>query len=169
LDYRKIADLPVHVADYPMNWASNEDGKVICYNSLLNVEKAALEHDEIRERLTLDREPLCEMIKTSRDRVYVFSEESAADGEGEGDKERDKQADDPPAVQVHPIERQQDYHLLLVYREPGESHSSAQRWRLRLSSNGIVQCKVRDAHWPSPEEQKRRAWRDRMAGWKWRK
>lgn len=146
LDYRKFSELPKNVVDHPIKWSSSDDGQVICYRSLLNLDKSALEQDEIGERLTLDCEPLCEMIEATRNRLFVNVEE-----------------DDPDnPVQVHPIERQQDYNLLLVYSQPGHHHSSAQRWRLRLGSKGIVQCKSKDARWPSPEKQKKQAWGDRM-------
>lgn len=145
VDYRNLADLPRSVADNAMPSAQGDDAQVICYRSLLTPEKSALERDEIRERITLDFEALCEMIKVSRDRLFVY---------GEGDE---------PAIQVHPIERQQEYHLLVVSREPAQQHNEAQLWRLYLGSNGIVQCKSRDASWPSPEKQKKGRWLEGIA------
>lgn len=147
VDYRILSELPRRIADNAIKSAHNDDAQVICYRSLLNPDKATLEHDEIRERLTLDFEALCEMIKVSRDRLFTYAE---------GD-------DSAAAIQVHPIERQQDYNLLLVSTKPGQHHSSAQLWRLRLGSNGIIQCKSKDANWPSPKEQKKRGWGDRVA------
>ncbi len=147
VDYWNLSDLPRAIADIATKSATSDDAQVICYRSLLKPDKAALEHDEIRERLTLDFESLCEMIKVSRDRLFVCEE-------GE---------DSEFAVQVHPIERQQDYHLLLVSTEPGQAHSSAQLWRLKLGSNGIVQCKSKDPNWPSPEDQMKRSWWDRIS------
>lgn len=149
LDYRNLSELPRNVADNAIQSAQNDDAQVICYRSRLHPEKAALQHDEIRERLTLDFEDLCEMIKVSRDRLFVY-------GEGEGD-------DAAASIQVHPIERQQDYNLLLVSSQPAQQHVSAQLWRLRLGSNGILECKSKDVTWPSPEVQQKRAWRNRTA------
>jgi hypothetical protein len=147
LDYRKLSELPRNVTGHPIKWPSSDDGQVICYRSLLNLDQAALEQDEIGEHLTLDCELLCKMIKASRDRLFVYAG-----------------GDDPAvAVQVHPIERQQDYNLLLVSTQPGQNYTSAQRWRLRLGSNGIVQCKSKEAQWPSPEKQKKQGWWDSMA------
>src|SRR5690606_17533330 len=107
LDYRKLGELPQRLAANATRWAGSDEAAVICYRSELQLEQAAVGQDELRERLTLDCEALCEMIKVSRDRLFVA---------GEG------------AVQVHAIERQQDYDLLLVQRQPGEAWTSAQRW-----------------------------------------
>ncbi len=146
LDYRKLPELPRAVAEHSGKWANSEERQVILYRSLLNLDKAALEDDEIRERITLDCEQLCELIKESRDRLYLL-----ADNE-----------DGTQEVQVHRIERQQDYNLLVVFREPGQDHSNAQRWRLRLGANGVVQCESKQLRWPSPEEQQQQRWWQRL-------
>ncbi|TVT34887.1 hypothetical protein [Marinobacter vinifirmus] len=52
--------------------------------------------------------------------------------------------------------------LLLVSEQPGQGHSAAQLWRLRLGNSGIVQSKSKDPNWPSPEEQMKRSWWDRI-------
>lgn len=147
LDYRKLNQLPRNIAENAPPASQNDDeAQVICYRSLLTPDKEVLDRDEIRERITLDLEAVCEMIKVSRDRVF-----SLAEGE-----------DVAGTIQVHPIERQQDYHLLLVSTRAGQPHSLARLWRLTLSSNGILEYKSKDAIWPSPDEQQKRGWRDRM-------
>jgi hypothetical protein len=146
VDYRNLSELPRRIADHAMKSAKADDAQVICYRSLLSPDKATLEQDEIRERLTLDFEALCEMIKVSRDRIFVYPK-----------------GDDPGnAIQTHSIERQQDYNLLVVSTEPNQRHSSAQLWRLRLARDGIVQCKSKGVNWPSLEKQKKHKWADRM-------
>lgn len=145
LDYRKLSDLPRKVRDHASKSASNDDALVVCYRSLLTPDRAALEQDEFQERLTLDCEALCEMIKVSRYQLFTYNQ--------------DIQGDDPSSkVEAHPIEMQQDYNLLLVHTQPGQSHSTAQYWRVRLGSDGIVQLKKREPQWPPPEEQKKRSW-----------
>ena len=69
VDYRNLQELPQVVASAVGRSANNDDAQVICYRSLLKPDKDTLEHDEIRERITLDFEALCEMIKVSRDRL----------------------------------------------------------------------------------------------------
>lgn len=146
VDYRNLSELPRSIAKNAIKSVHNDDAQAICYRSVLRPDKPVLEQDEIRERLTLDFEALCEMIKVSRDRLFV-----PANG------------DDPDVgIQTHAIERQQDYNLLVVSTQPGQRHSSAQRWRLRLGTNGIIQCKNKDANWPSPEDQKKRGLSERM-------
>lgn len=141
LDYRKLPNLPTMVREHSGKWATNEERQIICYRAQLNLDKSALEHDEIRERITLDTEQLCAMIQASHNRLFVRTD------------------DDPSGpVQAHPIEKQHDYNLLLVHTEPGQHFSSAQRWRLRLGTNGIVQCESKKAHWPEPPELKPSAW-----------
>ncbi len=62
--------------------------------------------------------------------------------------------DDPSsAVEAHPIDKQHDYDLLLVTTEVSQGYSSAQRWRLRLGTSGIVKCETKKVDWPSAEEQ----------------
>lgn len=140
LDYRKLPELPQQVLEHAGKWATNEERQIICYRSVLNLEKAALEHDQIQERLSLDCEEFCHMIQTTQNKLFVWAD-----------------PDDPSStVQAHPIEKQHDYNLLLVYTEPGETHSSAQRWRLRLRTTGIVQCESKNTHWPSAEEQQKK-------------
>lgn len=143
LDYRKLGELPRQVTEHAGKWATSEERQIICYRSQLNLDKAALEQNEIQERLSLDCEQLCEMIQAPRNRLFA-----AADEEN-------------PFVDIeaHAIEKQHDYNLLLVCTEPGQ-HSTAQRWRLRLGANGIVQCESRSLNWSVPEEQQR-GWRER--------
>ena len=132
LDYRKLPDLPREVRERSGKWATNEERQIICYRAVLNLERAALEQDEIRERLTLDCEPLCAMIQASDDKLYVSTDEKDPLG----------------SIEAHAIDKQHDYNLLLVHTEPGSGVSSAQRWRLRLGSNGVVLCESKKAHWP---------------------
>lgn len=147
LDYRKLPDLPPLVREHSGKWATNEERQIICYRVLMTLDKAALEHDEIRERLTLDCEQLCAMIQASHNKLFAQTEgdDSASD-------------DNKGSVQAHPIEKQHDYNLLLLHTNPGEHFPSAQRWRLRLGTNGIVQCESKKAHWPEPPELQHSAW-----------
>src|SRR5690606_32229030 len=103
------------------------------------LDKAALEHDEIRERLTLDCEQLCAMIQANHNKLFVRTDDE----------------DSPDSVQAHPIEKQHDYNLLLLHTKPGEHFPSAQRWRLRLGTHGIVQCENKKPHWPEPPQARR--------------
>jgi hypothetical protein len=136
LDYRKLPELPQQVLECSGKWATNEERQIICYRSVLNLDKTALEENQIQERLSVDCEELCEMIQATRNKLFVWTDQ-----------------DDPSSpVQAHPIEQQHDYNLLLVCTEPGQGHSSAQRWRLRLGRNGIVKCESKKSHWPNPEE-----------------
>lgn len=151
LDYRKLPDLPRQIRERSGKWATNEERQIICYRAVLNLDKAALEQDEIRERLTLDCEPLCALIQASHAKLFVNEDKS-----------------DPfSAVQAHAIEKQHDYNLLLVHTGPGASASSAQRWRLRLGSDGVVQCESKSAHWPDPVQAPPSAW-GRLRAW-WRR
>src|SRR5690606_15102276 len=110
LDYRKLNQLPRIIAENAPPASQNDDeAQVICYRSLLTPDKEVLDRDEIRERITLDLEAVCEMIKVSRDRVFSLVEGEDVAGN----------------IQVHPIERQQDYHLLLVSTRAGQPHSLA--------------------------------------------
>lgn len=140
LDYRKLGELPSQVTEHAGKWATSEERQIICYRSQLNLDKAALEQNEIQERLSLDCEQLCEMIQAPRNHLFVAADE------------------EKPFVDIeaHAIEKQHDYNLLLVCTEPGQ-HSTAQRWRLRLGANGIVQCESRGLNWSVPEQQ--RGWR----------
>lgn len=132
LNYRKLPDLSPQIRERSGKWATNEERQIICYRSELLFDKAALDKDEIRERITLDCEQLCAMIQASHNKLFVSNDE------------QDLLAD----IQAHPIEKQHDYNLLLVYSQPGQADSSAQRWRLRLGSQGIVQCESKKANWP---------------------
>ena len=150
LDYRRLPELPREIIDHSGNWASNEERQIICYRSELNLDKDALEQDEIQERLSLDCEHLCEMIQASKRRLFA-----PADG------------DDPFAsIEAHPIEKQHDYNLLVVHTEAGKPYSTAQRWRLRLGASGIVKCESKKTNWPTPEEQAPVPWRQRFSGWR---
>ena len=149
LDYRKLPDLPPLIREHSGKWATNEERQIICYRSLLNLDKAALEHDEIRERLTLDCEQLCAMIQASHNKLFVRTDD-----------------EDPFAIQAHPIEKQHDYNLLLVHTVPGQHFPSAQRWRLRLGVNGIVQCESKTAHWPEPPALPPSRWQRLVGRWR---
>jgi len=149
LNYRKLSELPREVAEHAGKWTTAEERQVIGYRAVVNLDKAALEQNQIQERLSLDCERLCETIQVSRHRLFA-----AAD------------PDDPFAsIEAHPIEKQHDYNLLVVCTEPGRHYSTAQRWRLRLGAHGIVHCESKKLQWPEPEEQ-RPGWRDRA--WRWR-
>ncbi len=143
VDYRKLSSLPRRVADNVMQSAKNDDAQTISYRSHLNVDKAALEHDEIRETIILDFAAICEMIKVSRDRIFTYAKEEDTDN----------------LIQTHSIERQQDYNLLVVTRAPGEEDAKAQLWRLRLERSGIVHYKSKDVSWDRPDKLKKRGWR----------
>lgn len=137
LDYRKLPELPQQVLEHSSKWTTNEERQVICYRSVLNLDKAALVQDQIQERLSLDCEELCAMIQPTRNKLFTWAGE-----------------DDPTSpAEAHPIEKQHDYDLLLVSSEGNQGYFSAQRWRLRLGTNGIVKCESKKTHWPSREEQ----------------
>lgn len=142
LDYRRQGDLPRPLAEHSARWATGEERQIIRYRSLLNLDKTALEQNEIQERLTLNCELLCDMIQAPSKRLF-----SAAD------------KNDPFAsIEAHAIEKQHDYNLILVCTDPGQHHSTAQRWRVRLSAQGIVQCESKPLNWPDPEEQQPSWW-----------
>ena len=134
LDYRKLGELKRAVREHSGKWATNEERQIVCYRSRLLLDKAALSQDEIQERLTLDFEPLCSLIQASHQQLYEWQEE---DGQA-------------PVIQAHTIEKQHDYNLLLVCRQPGEKAEIAQRWTLRLSAGGIVRCESKTVTWPEP-------------------
>lgn len=148
LDYYKLTDLPRDVLQHSGKWA-NEERHIICYRTHLQLDKAALEQNEIQERVNLDCEQLCELIEPTRNRLFKRVEKDGAF----------------TAVEGHPIEKQHDYNLLLVFTEPGQQHTSAQRWRLRLGTNGIVQCESRKLDWPTAEKQQHTSWLRRLSGW----
>lgn len=136
LDYRKLQELSQQVREHSDKWANNDERHIICYRSELYVDKEGLEQSQIEERLILDCKELCEMIQTTHDTLYAWSE-----------------TDNPSSpVQAHTIEKQHDYNLLIVHKGP-EGYSSAQRWRLRLGGQGVVKCDSKKARWPSPESQ----------------
>lgn len=147
LDYRKLPELPQQVLEHSGKWVTNEERWIICYRSRLTLDRSALEKDQLQERLELDCEALCEMIENTG--KQLFSCEDPAD---------------PNApIEAHPIEKQHDYNLLLVFTSPEQPHPLAQRWRLRLGAHGIVQCESKDSHWPIPPEQPTPNWRQRLA------
>lgn len=146
LDYRRLPELPRQVLDYSGNWASNEERQIICYRSELILDKDALKQDEIQERLSLDCEQLCEIIQASKHRLFVLTDDT----------------DPSAAIEAHPIEKQQDYDLLVVHTEAGKAFSTAQRWRLRLGASGIVKCESKKTNWPTPEEQFAAPWYRRV-------
>lgn len=137
LDYSKLPDLPKEVIDSSEKWTlSNDERQIICYRSVLNLDKDTLEKDQIQERISLNCEDLCEMIQATRNKLFAWED-----------------PDNPSAVQAHQIDKQHDYNLLLVCTEQGHNYSTAQRWRLRLGVNGIVQCEGKKTYWPSREKQ----------------
>lgn len=153
LDFRKLPGLPKEVLEHSGKWATNEERQIICYRSVFTLDKGALERDKIQERLSLDCEQLCAMIQATRNRLFKSVEEAEPFAE----------------IQAHPIEKQHDYNVLLLFTEPGQEHTVAQRWRLRLGANGIVQCETKKTHWPSPEEQLGRSRLQRLRDrWRWR-
>jgi len=139
LDYRKLGELQRAVREHSGKWATNEERQIVCYRSRLLLDKAALTQNQIQERLTLDFEPLCALIQASHQQLYEWQEE---DGQ-------------PPVIQAHAIEKQHDYNLLLVSRQPGEPGEIAQRWTLRLSAGGIVRCENKAVPWPDAESRSR--------------
>ncbi|CDZ94873.1 hypothetical protein [Pseudomonas saudiphocaensis] len=143
LDYRKLSELSKAVREHSGKWATNEERQIVCYRSKLVLDKAALSQDEIQERLILDFEPLCALIQASHQQLFEWKEE-----EGQ-----------PPFVQAHAIEKQHDYNLLVVCRQPGEEAPIAQRWTLRLSTSGIVRCENKPVVWPESPPQRRWWWR----------
>lgn len=137
LDFRKLPDLPPLMQERTGKWATNEMQQIVCYRSVLALDKTALEQDQIQERLSVNCEELCTMIQATRNKLYAWED-----------------PDNPSSpVRAHTIEKQHDYNLLVVISDPEQSYSSAQRWHLRLGSSGIVKCESKKAHWPSPEEQ----------------
>jgi len=147
LDYRKLPELPQQVLEHSGKWVTNEERWIICYRSRLTLDKTALEKDQLQERLELDCETLCEMIETTGKQLFVCEDP----------------ADPDAPIEVHPIEKQHDYNLLLVYTSPDQPYPLAQRWRLRLGAHGIVQCESKRSHWPAPPEQPAPTWRQRLA------
>ena len=142
LDYRKLAELRREVREHSGKWATNEERQIVCYRSRLYLEKAALAQDEIQERLILDCEPLCSLIQASHQQLYEWKEDEGQPGE----------------VQAHTIEKQLDYNLLVVHREPGKAGGVAQRWVLRLGAGGVVRCESKSVNWPEAPV-RRRWWR----------
>lgn len=138
LDYRKLSELSKPVREHSGKWATNDERQIVCYRSRLLLDKAALTQDEIQERLTLDLEPLSALIQASQQQLFEWKEE-----EGQ-----------PANVQVHAIEKQHDYNLLVVIRQPGKAGDIAQRWTLRLSTGGIVRCASKPVSWPEPASRK---------------
>src|SRR5690606_14291117 len=75
LDYRKLPELPLQVQEHSGTWATNEERQIICYRSVLNLDKVALEHDQIQDRLSLDCEELYSMIQTTKNKVFTWADE----------------------------------------------------------------------------------------------
>lgn len=138
LDYRKLGELTRAVREHSGKWANNEERQIVCYRSRLVLHKSALTQDEIQERLVLDFAPLCALIQASHQQLYEWLKD-----EGQ-----------PPVVQAHTIEKQHDYNLLVVCRQPGKKEI-AQRWTLRLGVDGIVRCENKVVAWPEPVPRKR--------------
>jgi hypothetical protein len=144
LDYRRLGELPAEVAGHSAKWATSEERQIICYRSLLSLDKAALEQNEIQEHLNLDCEQLCQLIETPMNRIFLPEDEEHPFA----------------SIGSHLIEKQHDYNLLLVSTSPGEP-PVAQRWRVRLGAKGIVQCESKKLTWPV-DEGSARGWR----GWR---
>lgn len=148
LEYRKVSELSPSILPRLGKWAVNEERQVICYRSVLNVGKAALEQDQIQERLSLDCGPLCDMIQATHNKLY-----------------RQEDAEDVLSpIEACSVDKQQDYNFLVVCSDPKQNYTRAQRWRLRLGTHGIVLCESRNTHWPSPEQQQKPHWRQRLRG-----
>lgn len=152
LDYRKSLELPQQVMYRSGKWATSEEPQVICYRSVLNLDKAALKKNHIQERLTINCEELCKTIQSNTNKVFSWQTKD----------------DFASEVQAHTIKKQHDYDLLLVFTERGQAYSKAQRWKLRLESSGIVSCKSEKSYWPSQQEQQKesrlRRLRNRLRG-----
>ncbi|MHB0765754.1 hypothetical protein ACYCFC_15445 [Stutzerimonas sp. NM35] len=142
LDYRRLSELSKAVREHSGKWATNEERQIVCYRSRLILDKAALTQDEIQERLILDFEPLSALIQASHQQLFEWKRE-----EGQ-----------PPVVQAHTIEKQHDYNLLVVCRQPGQEEPLAQRWTLRLGAAGIVRCENKSVAWPESSP-RRSLWR----------
>ena len=95
----------------------------------MTLDKAALEHDEIWERLTLDCEQRA-MIQASHNKLFAQTE---------GD---DSLATTTKVQSGPPIEKQHDYNLLLLHANRGIGSS------ITASCN----AKARRGHWPEPPE-----------------
>jgi len=145
MDYRKPPDLPQEVQEHSGTWAgNNEEQQIICFRSVLNLDKTALVENQIQERLSLDCEELCSMIQAARNKVFTWAEE-----------------DDPSSgVEAHPIDKQHDYDLLLVSTELDQGYSSAQRWRLRL---GTKNARARKRAGPALRSSRRKKGRSACA------
>ena len=144
LDHCKLSDLPRDVVEHSSKWA-NEDRHIICYRAHLQLGKEVLEHNEIQERISLDCEQLCDLIEPTGNRLFALADEPGEEGAFS-------------AIEAHAIEKQHDYNLLLVMTEPDKSYSTAQRWRLRLGAEGIVECVSKKLNWPEPEAQQKMPW-----------
>lgn len=146
IDYRKLPDLSLQVREHSDKWSANEERQIICYRSELDLDKEILEQHHIEERIVLDCKELCEMIQSAKDKLFVLTDPN----------------DPTSAIQAHTIEKQHDYNLLVVHTEPGNAYSTAQRWQVRLGSDGIVKCKAKKLKWPSPEEQEKKSLLQRL-------
>ncbi|HLT05469.1 MAG TPA: hypothetical protein VK019_10975, partial [Pseudomonas sp.] len=82
------------------------------------------------------------LIQASHQQLYEWKEDEGQPGE----------------VQAHTIEKQLDYNLLVVHREPGKAGGVAQRWVLRLGAGGVVRCESKSVNWPEAPV-RRRWWR----------
>ncbi len=147
IDYRKLPELSQRVREHSDKWSANDERQIICYRSELNLDKEILEQHQIEERLALDCKELCEMIQSAKDKLFVLADPK----------------DPSSAIQGHTIEKQHDYNLLVVHSGPGSGYSTAQRWHVRLGSDGIVKCKAKKLKWPSPEEQEKKSVLQRLS------
>ncbi len=152
LDYRKLSDLPQKIRQRSGRWANNDEGQIIHYRSVVKLDKNVLKEDQIQEGLTLDCEALSHLVEPATNRLFSWTDR-----------------DDPASIESHLIEKQRDYNLLLVVSDPDKDHSTAQRWHLQLTRNGIIRCKSKKANWPTPEQDQHKprleSFRDRLYRW----
>ncbi|MDX5385266.1 MAG: hypothetical protein LPK15_03800 [Alteromonadaceae bacterium] len=127
LDYRKPSELSPLVQSFSSKWVASDEQQTISYRTALTLFSANFKMNQFQERLSLDCEHFCEMIRSTTNQLYAWSDANGLTS----------------AIQAHPIEKQHDYNLLLIYSDPGQKQPSTQRWRIRLNSQGIVHCKAK--------------------------
>lgn len=125
LDYRKPSELSPLVQSFSSKWVVSDDQQTISYRTALTLFSANFKMNQFQERLSLDCEHFCEIIRPTTNHLYAWSDGNNFTS----------------GIQIHPIEKQHDYNLLLIYYEQGQKHPTTQRWRIRLNSQGIVHCK----------------------------
>ncbi|MCH8542609.1 MAG: hypothetical protein LAT61_03455 [Alcanivorax sp.] len=130
LDYKKLAELPELIRENRGKWYISEERQVICYQSTLTLDSAAVAHDQIQENLSLDCHAMCEMINNTRDRLFSY-ESFPPDSE---------------QIQTQTIDKHHYFNLLLIRRGSADGAPHAQRWRLTLSGQGVVACDAKKMH-----------------------